>query len=500
MANLKLDNTLAGALSTIVERYKDDNQFVFVENADKLAFDELERMGYLKNLSYDLSGNAIMTPTYKAAAYFQEENGAAIVVSRNNKVFETFGETYTRVKGIGNGGAGNVYEVAASDGERYALKLLNAEAARNPSKLKRFLQEARYELEGKCSAVVKAVDLGSIGFGNEKRPFYVMPLMDSSLDGLMKRAEEFSAGALAEMVLTLMDELRPFYRDGNFHRDIKPQNLLYDASSNRLLLSDLGIAHIEEGYPGATVETVASDRLANFQYAAPEQRVKGGSCDQRTDIYAFGLILNELFTAAVPQGANYRRISDVDGEYAFLDRVVERMIAQNPDDRYPSIEAVLLDVEALSSKAAAEAAAHRALENVASDEVSMIRVVGKRWENGAILFEMSDRLQGRWLDVFRSYGQTSFCTDGFHLDPKRFVCSGSTLTVPKVGYDKVRAKEAVGYVDKVVDWANGEYARMVRRERQREHEEKLARRRAELERAEKDAEFASTINDMLANM
>ena len=442
MANLKLDNTLAGALSTIVERYKDDNQFVSVENADKPVFDELERMGYLKKLSYDFSGNAIMIPTYKAAAYFQEENGAAIVASRNNKVFETFEETYTRVKGIGNGGAGNVYEVAASDGERYALKLLNAEAVRNPSKLKRFLQEARYELEGKCSAVVKAVDLGSIGSGNEKRPFYVMPLMDGSLDGL-----------------------RPFYRDGNFHRDIKPQNLLYDASSNRLLLSDLGIAHIEEGYPGATVETVASDRLANFQYAAPEQRVKGGSCDQRTDIYAFGLILNELFTAAVPQGANYRRISDVDGEYAFLDRVVERMIAQNPDDRYPSIEAVLLDVEALSSKAAAEAAARRALENVASDEVPMIRVVGKRWENGAILFEMSDRLQGRWLDVFRSYGQTSFCTDGFYLDPKRFGCSGSTLTVPKVGYDKVRAKEAVEYVGQVVDWANGEYARMVRRER-----------------------------------
>ena len=159
-----------------------------------------------------------------------------------------------------------------------------------------------------------------------------------------------------------------------------------------------------------------------------------------------------------------------------------------------------MDVEALSSKAAAEAAARRALENVASDEVPMIRVVGKRWENGAILFEMSDRLQGRWLDVFRSYGQTSFCTDGFYLDPKRFGCSGSTLTVPMVGYDKVRAKEAVEYVGQVVDWANGEYARMERRERQREYEEELARRRAELERAEKDAEFGSAINDMLANM
>ena len=52
----------------------------------------------------------------------------------------------------------------------------------------------------------------------------------------------------------------------------------------------------------------------------------------------------------------------------------------------------------------------------------------------------------------------------------------------------------------MVDWANGEYARMVRCERQREYEEELTRRRAELERAEKDAEFGSAINDMLANM
>ena len=500
MANMKLDSTLAGALSTVVKRYRDDNQFVSVENADKLVFDELERMGYLKKLNYDFSGNATMIPSYKAVAYFREEGGTTIVTPHKKTEFETFGKTYVRIKGIGNGGAGNVYEVADSDGERYALKLLNAEAARNSSKLKRFLQEARYELEGRCSAIVKAVDLGSIGSGSEKRPFYVMPLMDDSLDGLMKRAEEFSAGALAKMVLTLMAELRPFYRDGNYHRDIKPQNLLYDASSNRLLLSDLGIAHIEEGFPGATVETIASDRLANFQYAAPEQRVKGGSCDQRTDIYAFGLILNELFTATVPQGTNYRRISDVDGEYAFLDRVVERMIAQNPDDRYPNIEAVLLDVEALSSKAAAEAAARRALKNDASDEVTTLSVVGRRWENGAILFEMSGRLQGRWLEVFKSYDQTSFYTDGFHLDPKQFVYSGSTLIVPKVGHNENRVKQAVEYVGQVVDWTNGEYARTVRSEKQREREKELARRRAELERAEKDAEFGAVINDMLANM
>ena len=83
----------------------------------------------------------------------------------------------------------------------------------------------------------------------------------------------------------------------------------------------------------------------------------------------------------------------------------------------------------MSDKVAAEAAARRALENVASDEVTVIRIVGKRWEKGSLLFEMSGALQGRWLDVFKSYGQTSICYDGFYLDPQRFSYSGSILTV-----------------------------------------------------------------------
>ena len=69
----------------------------------------------------------------------------------------------------------------------------------------------------------------------------------------------------------------------------------------------------------------------------------------------------------------------------------------------------------------------------------------------------------------------------------------------KVGRDENRVKQAAEYVSQAVDWANGEYERMVKRERQRGYEEALAMRRAELDRAEKDAEFGRAINDMLAN-
>lgn len=503
MAEQKLDNVLEDVLKAIVSKAgPGGDQLVTMQNADRMAIDELKRRDFLTMADYDLSGNASVMLAYKGRVYFGDAGDApeASVSSHKVKIFETFGETYTKVRGIGNGGAGNVYEVKSSAGKHYALKLLSAEAARNSSKLKRFLQEARFELSGKCDSVVRAVDLGCIGDGDDKRPFYVMPLMDGSLEGLMKRPEEFSPGHLAHLLMELMDGLKPFYAEGDYHRDVKPQNLLYDASKNRLLLSDLGVAHIEEDFPGATVETVSSDRLANFRYAAPEQREKGGSCDQRTDIYAFGLILNELFTGSVPQGANYKRIASVDPEYAFLDRVVERMISQDPADRYASVGAVLLDIEALSSSADAEAAERRAAAAAVDEDMTAVRIIDKHWEDGAIVFDMSDGFVRQWLDVFKSYGRTSFCTDGFYLDPMHFGYEGSKLTVPKVGYDEDRAKDAVEYVSRVVDWANGEYGRKVRAQRERDYNEELRKRRAELEKARKDAELGGAINDMLAGL
>ena len=254
-------------------------------------------------------------------------------------------------------------------------------------------------------------------------------------------------------------------------------------------------------YPGATVETVASDRLANFQYAAPEQRVKGGECDQRADIYAYGLILNELFTGTVPQGTNYKRIGDIAPEYAYLDKVVERMIAQNPSDRYANIDSMLLDVEVLSKAANAELVSKQLEELIFdSSDVLEMRIINKKWDDGAIYFEISDDLCGQWLTSFKSYGHTSFCTDGFHLDPNWFEITGRIIKVFDVGYNKERARDTVEYVSNAVTWANNEYVRMVNNERKRAHEEEVKNRKAELDRANKNAKFSRDINDMLAQL
>lgn len=304
MFNKELDSTLEKTLLGIMELYDGKGGQVSVIDVDPIILNELKRRGYIEYLDFDLSGGAIVIPSYKAIAYKADEGSFLIPMSKKTRIFDTFTESYTRIKSIGNGGAGTVFEVESSDGTRYALKLLSAEAARSTSKLKRFIQEAQFERDCKCEFIVNAIDFGCLYSGDNKQPFYVMPLMYGSLANLISRRVEFSSTTLLKMFIDLLSGLRHFYSGGNYHRDIKPQNILYDDTLKRLVLSDLGIAHIETHYPGATVETVASDRLANFQYAAPEQRVKGGKCDQRADIYAYGLILNELFTGTAPQGTS----------------------------------------------------------------------------------------------------------------------------------------------------------------------------------------------------
>ena len=121
-----------------------------------------------------------------------------------------------------------------------------------------------------------------------------------------------------------------------WHRDLKPENLLCNASTRTLVVADFGIAHLAEPLLQTMIETHPRDRMANFQYAAPEQR-SSGKVDQRADIYALGLFLNELFTGEVLQGTGHKQIATVAPDYGYLDALVERMVRQSPNDRPASV-------------------------------------------------------------------------------------------------------------------------------------------------------------------
>lgn len=146
--------------------------------------------------------------------------------------------------------------------------------------------------------------------------------------------------------------LKYAHEKGAYHRDIKPENILFLDETNNAVIADFGIAHFCEEDIIASVKTKASDRMANFQYAAPEQRIKGNAknVDGRADVYSAGLILVEMFTGELVGAGNYTKISKVAPEYKYLDDVFNELFCQNPNDRLYPVDAIIEKINSYRSK------------------------------------------------------------------------------------------------------------------------------------------------------
>lgn len=250
-------------------------------------------------------------------------------------VYETATNVYTQVKVLGEGGAGAVYEVSDVDNDRFALKVLRESSS---AKRKRFKNELTFCRANRHPRIVTVLDDGVAIKGDQRLPFYVMRLYSSSLRHLMRQ------GIGHNEVLTLfndiLDGVEAAHLKGVVHRDLKPENVLVELENRRLVVADFGIAHFEEENLATAVLTKDQERLGNFRYAAPEQRTSARPSDQRTDIFALGLILNEMFTGEVPQGTGHKVIAKVAPQYEYLDEIVEQMIRQDPSDRPSSVQQI----------------------------------------------------------------------------------------------------------------------------------------------------------------
>lgn len=243
-------------------------------------------------------------------------------------VYTAFSE-YTVDKQISQGGNGTVFHVHDEANEKYALKAIDRNKT-STEKLKRFKNEIAFCENNDDPNIIKILDHGTCTVGGENYVFYLMPIYDQTLRRLM--TEGIKPDRVLPLITQILSGLRFAHEKGVWHRDIKPENILIDGIGNAII-ADFGIAHFSSDNLATIVETKQSDRLANFQYAAPEQRIKGGAVDGRADIYAVGLILNEIFTHTLPIGSNYKKIGDVNPEYSWLDSVADSMLQQEPGDR-----------------------------------------------------------------------------------------------------------------------------------------------------------------------
>lgn len=389
-------------------------------------------------------------------------------------IFQTAFETYTATDIIGQGGAGYVYKCQDTNGNIFAVKLLNPQNV-TVERQKRFKNEVLFCQQTNHPNVLKILDDGPYLKDNKPVPFYVMRLYDSSLRDLLKK------GIRPDQALPLFSQLlngvEVAHLNKVVHRDLKPENFLYSSTENRMVVADFGIARFQEDELYTAVETKAEDRLANFQYAAPEQRKRGGDIDARSDIYALGLILNEMFTGEIPQGTNYKTIGSVAPEYYYLDDLVSSMIRQSLYDRPTSVDAVKQELIGRKNEFVQRQQLNQ-LKNtvIPSSEIDdpLIadppQLVDFDWENGLLTLVLNRPVNDKWIQTFHSI---NWRQSVMGKDPHAFTFTRSKKEV-QVRAEERQVPDVINYFKPWIPTTNNDYKRILEQEK-KEQEEKLKR-------------------------
>ena len=185
---------------------------------------------------------------------------------------------------IGQGGMGVLYlALDPAIGRLVALKVLRVQGE---EMRKRFEREARLIGRFQHPNIVTVYDVGL----HEGQPFIAMEYIPGeTLAEKISRQEPLHLSRRLEFIEELCDGLAYAHQRGVVHRDIKPANLIVHRESGRLKILDFGIARPTVKDTGLTQ---LGTRLGTPRYMAPEQ-VQGWPVDQRTDIFAVGLVLYE---------------------------------------------------------------------------------------------------------------------------------------------------------------------------------------------------------------
>ncbi len=249
----------------------------------------------------------------------------------------------------------NVYVALDTEtGERVALKVLSFDLRDNPGARRRFAMEEWVARRLDSPHVVKAIKTqrhrGSL--------YTVSELIEGqTLREWMQENPLPSLEAVRDIVGQIAKGLRAFHRMEMLHQDIRPENIMIDATGTVKII-DLGsvrVAGIREAMP----ETDTGDILGTNQYAAPEYFL-GQPGTEKSDLYSLGLVAYELLTGVLPyadgvahaktrkaQAALFyvstREISPHVPEW--MDRAIRRAVSIDPERRYEAFSEFLADLE-----------------------------------------------------------------------------------------------------------------------------------------------------------
>lgn len=398
-------------------------------------------------------------------------------------VFETTFTTYIATEFKDEGGSGRIYKVKDEANNIYAIKLLDPGKA-TKEKVKRFKNELQFCLKNQHKNIVTVIDHGIYRDGKKPSPFYVMPLYSGSLRQLL--STKVPSNKVLPYFAQMLNGVEAAHLQRVIHRDIKPENVLYDSDTDSLLITDFGIARFEEEDLFTAIETKDATRLANFQYAAPEQRGRGLEADHRADIYALGLILNEMFTGGVPYGTSYKTIGSVVQEYEYLDSLVSEMLRQAPSERPTSIEAIKVELIGRKNQFIEKQRISKLKQTVVTESdlddpliLDPPRLVDFDYNGRMLSLIFNKPVNGKWVWALQNMGSpTSLWGKG----PEAFSISGDKATI------RATEREIQAIINHFKNWipvANRKYEEKIRDERREAAESERRRIQKEIEERER---------------
>jgi tetratricopeptide (TPR) repeat protein/predicted Ser/Thr protein kinase len=199
---------------------------------------------------------------------------------------------YEILEELGAGGMGKVYRALDKKlNEEVALKLIRPEVAADKKTLERFQNELKLARKIAHRNVGKMYEL----MEREGTHFITMEYVPGEdLRSFLKRSGRLTVEKTVTIAKEVCEGLAEAHRLGVVHRDLKPSNIIIDKEGNARIM-DFGIARSLKG-KGITGAGVM---IGTPEYMSPEQ-VEGKEADQRSDIYALGIILYEMVTGRVP--------------------------------------------------------------------------------------------------------------------------------------------------------------------------------------------------------
>ena len=272
---------------------------------------------------------------------------------RLDRTGQVIGQRFHIDARIGRGAMAEVYRALDLQTQApVALKILKRSLGGDPSAPARFTREADVQAKLRHRNIAA---LYTTGLTEHDEPYIVVELLRGrTLRHVLKSEVRVAPRKAASYAWQALQGLAAIHASGVLHRDLKPANIMLEPSPGpveRVVLIDFGFATLE----GAPKLTAQGTVVGSLTYIAPE-RLRGEATDQRSDLYAIGVILFEMLAGAPP----FQAASDIDLIELQLDadpppldaavpealrEIVHRALAKHQADRYPDALAMARAIE-----------------------------------------------------------------------------------------------------------------------------------------------------------